>query len=441
MLKGLKKNKVEDSKERKQETDILEPQKKWKKTDKKSHKQEEEEHHEEVFQQEQVLGKLCEELWNQFSKGETIKATKTCEKLFIEQDEYYQNTFRGEVKNAGLLELDKELFDDTEVQKTYASFNAEQYREAVKIERKNNQVKHNYDDIAVDFFKKYRNTYDDNELLDQEYTNKQLNAIGDKEEHENKKKSKKEEKIQQKKQKKEEQYQFFAQKKLDNTLESCKYCFSNKQIQAEQIISIGTSTALIIPQYVKYEKIFHLYIVPFDHYSSLSDVDEEVYEEIRNFQKCLVQAFDKKDYEVLFIENSVNLKSLPHLIIECVTLPRNTAAEIPVYFQQGIENMESDWNTHKKLYKITREQGGIRSQIPKGFPYFYVDFGLRYGYAHVVEDEKAFSKNFAHEIICNILNLEKPKVLYPEKASRDKIQNIKESFLPIWKNYDWTTCL
>jgi len=51
----------------------------------------------------------------------------------------------------------------------------------------------------------------------------------------------------------------------------------------------------------------------------------------------------------------VNMKNVPHLVVECVTLPRNTAAEIPVYFKQGIEMMESEWNTHKKLYTITKE--------------------------------------------------------------------------------------
>lgn len=33
-----------------------------------------------------------------------------------------------------------------------------------------------------------------------------------------------------------------------------------------------------------------------------------------------------------------------------------------------------------------------------GFPYFFVDFNLAFGYAHVVEDEKNFSANFAHVI-------------------------------------------
>lgn len=37
----------------------------------------------------------------------------------------------------------------------------------------------------------------------------------------------------------------------------------------------------------------------------------------------------------------------------------------------------------------------VRRAVPKGLPYFSVDFGLDSGFAHVIEDEKMFPKNFA----------------------------------------------
>ena len=33
-------------------------------------------------------------------------------------------------------------------------------------------------------------------------------------------------------------------------------------------------------------------------------------------------------------------------------------------------------------------------QIPKGFPYFAVDFGLQGGFAHVIEEERSFPPYF-----------------------------------------------
>jgi hypothetical protein len=37
----------------------------------------------------------------------------------------------------------------------------------------------------------------------------------------------------------------------------------------------------------------------------------------------------------------------------------------------------------------------VRRAVPKGLPYFAVDFGLDSGFAHVIEDEKMFPRNFA----------------------------------------------
>ena len=43
---------------------------------------------------------------------------------------------------------------------------------------------------------------------------------------------------------------------------------------------------------------------------------------------------------------------------------------------------------------LTQEKN-IRRSIPKGLPYFHVDFGMQNGFAHVIEDEQIFPRNFA----------------------------------------------
>lgn len=65
----------------------------------------------------------------------------------------------------------------------------------------------------------------------------------------------------------------------------------------------------------------------------------------------------------------------------------------PLYlFQKAILESESEWAQNKKLVD-TREKG-LRGSIPKGLPYFNVEFGLDGGYAHVIEDEYAFPHYF-----------------------------------------------
>jgi hypothetical protein len=48
---------------------------------------------------------------------------------------------------------------------------------------------------------------------------------------------------------------------------------------------------------------------------SVKDADEEAWEEIRNYMKCLVSAFDAVDMEVLFFENAYNFKQMPHCVL------------------------------------------------------------------------------------------------------------------------------
>jgi len=61
--------------------------------------------------------------------------------------------------------------------------------------------------------------------------------------------------------------------------------------------------------------------------------------------------------------------------------------------QKAILECETEWATNKKLVDLSGKD--VRRAVPKGLPYFAVDFGLDSGFAHVIEDEKMFPKNFA----------------------------------------------
>jgi len=56
--------------------------------------------------------------------------------------------------------------------------------------------------------------------------------------------------------------------------------------------------------------------------------------------------------------------------------------------QKAIDECEKDWAQNKKLIDISKKS--IRNCVPKGFPYFSVDFGLQGGFAHVIEEEHSF---------------------------------------------------
>jgi hypothetical protein len=71
---------------------------------------------------------------------------------------------------------------------------------------------------------------------------------------------------------------------------------------------------------------------------------------------------------------------------------------------------EKEWSDNKKLIELSKPQyaGNIRKAVPKGFPYFAINFGLQPGYVHVVENKEIFPDTFAQVcsfLICEINNL------------------------------------
>jgi len=62
---------------------------------------------------------------------------------------------------------------------------------------------------------------------------------------------------------------------------------------------------------------------------------------------------------------------------------------------------ETEWSVNKKI--IDLKDKDIRHAVPNSLSYFMVEFVSHSGYAHVIEDEELFPKNFA-EVRCNVEN-------------------------------------
>mmetsp|Transcript_24384 Transcript_24384/g.96088 ORF Transcript_24384/g.96088 Transcript_24384/m.96088 type:complete len:119 (+) Transcript_24384:1282-1638(+) len=106
--------------------------------------------------------------------------------------------------------------------------------------------------------------------------------------------------------------------------------------------------------------------------------------------------FEKEQKEVIFFETASASRSNRHMVIHCIPLSRKDASAAPGYFKQALLTEGPEWSQHKKL--IESNGRSIRSMIPKGFPYFNVEFGLAFGYAHVIEDEESFNYRLGFEV-------------------------------------------
>lgn len=71
------------------------------------------------------------------------------------------------------------------------------------------------------------------------------------------------------------------------------------------------------------------------HELATRTVDNHVWDEIRNFKKCLIMMFAKQEKELVFLETVMGLgQQRRHCLIECIPLPQKVAKQAPVYFKK-----------------------------------------------------------------------------------------------------------
>eukprot|EP00094_Tigriopus_californicus_P008183 TCALIF_07879-PA protein Name:"Similar to cwf19l2 CWF19-like protein 2 (Xenopus tropicalis)" AED:0.03 eAED:0.04 QI:26/1/0.5/1/0/0/2/170/654 len=225
------------------------------------------------------------------------------------------------------------------------------------------------------------------------------------------------------------------EQKRSRTLDSCKFCFEGTRLQKHLIVAIGKSSYLSLPHHVSLTE-GHCLLLPLNHVSCATLTDEDIYDEIQEFRRCLVRMFAEDDQDCVFFEHADRLKSFPHMILECVPIPRELGDMAPMYFQKAIQECESEWSNNKKLINLRDKP--LKRAVPKGLPYFHVDFGLDSGFAHVIEDEALFPRNFAQEIIGGMLDLEPRVWRNPKRENFDTQKKKVLAFGSKWEKFDFT---
>lgn len=107
-----------------------------------------------------------------------------------------------------------------------------------------------------------------------------------------------------------------------------------------------------LPKRKIFRKYHHFILAPVDHVQTRIGIDEDVAEEIKNYQKCLIQMFDKMNLHVIFIEQFSSNNS--HIYFDCLAIPLKKAYDLPFFFKQALENVEGFWTTHKKIIEIKK---------------------------------------------------------------------------------------
>lgn len=224
-------------------------------------------------------------------------------------------------------------------------------------------------------------------------------------------------------------------KKLARRLESCQFCFGNKELPKHLLIAIGKKCYLMLPNHTPLSE-GHCFIVPMHHCNTGTSLDEDVWSEVKQFMRSLVSMFKSKNLDCVFMQTCLSLKKSRHFFVDCVPLPEEEGHLAPLYFKKAIQESESEWSHNKKLVDTRGKE--VQKCIPKGLPYFSVDFGMDGGFAHVVEDESLFPSYFGREIIGGMLDVEPRLWRHPHKEHFSEQTKRSLKFSDEWKPYDWT---
>ncbi|XP_047547895.1 CWF19-like protein 2 isoform X2 [Lutra lutra] len=218
-------------------------------------------------------------------------------------------------------------------------------------------------------------------------------------------------------------------------MEKCLYCFDSSQFPKHLIVAIGVKVYLCLPSFRSLTE-GHCLVVPLQHHRAATLLDEDVWEEIQMFRKSLVKMFEDKGLDCVFLETYMGMKKHCHMVYECIPLPKEVGEMAPIYFKKAIMESDEEWSMNKKLIDLSSKD--IRKSVPRGLPYFAVDFGLQGGFAHVIEDQHKFPHYFGKEIIGGMLDIE-PRLW--RKGIRESFEDQRKKALQFaqwWKPFDFT---
>ena len=209
--------------------------------------------------------------------------------------------------------------------------------------------------------------------------------------------------------------------------EMCVHCI--EKVREDSIVHIGKTLYVRVPLYKSLTR-YHCQIVPAHHTVSSIHCDEDFLEEYKNCKYVITEKVKEFNYDVVFMEMAKNLGQRKHVVIDCVPVPRDDASMLPAYFKKAIQECDVEWSNNKKL--IDTSTKGLHKSVPIGMPFFSIEFGVDGGYAHVLEEEKYFSRYFGLEIVGGVLEAAPNLWRNPEKETpeglRYKVNSLKNKF-------------
>lgn len=223
--------------------------------------------------------------------------------------------------------------------------------------------------------------------------------------------------------------------RISHTLDKCKKCFQSETMLKHLMLSMGDTFYLSLPSHEPLTD-GHCLLIPIRHAVCGTQLDENEWAELMDFRKALTRMFHTQKEDVIFFETANYLNRYPHMVVECIPLPKESGDLAPIYFKKAIDESETEWASNKKLIPLTGKN--VQKAVPKGLPYFSVSFGMDEGYAHVIEDSRLFPNNFAQEIIGGMLDLHHSRWRKPKTQTFEEQSKRVLDFSVRWNEFNFT---
>ena len=124
--------------------------------------------------------------------------------------------------------------------------------------------------------------------------------------------------------------------KMTRILDNCPLCHhEDKNLSpAAPLISLGTRLYLTLPTEPELNEGGAV-IVPIQHRTNLLECDDDEWEEVRNFMKCLTRMYHDQGRDVVFYENAAAPHRKRHAAMQARPLPYSLGAMAPAVFKDS----------------------------------------------------------------------------------------------------------
>lgn len=189
--------------------------------------------------------------------------------------------------------------------------------------------------------------------------------------------------------------QFQQQKRFKPKIdqEECWFCLQSTSVEKHLIISIGENFYLALAK--NPVNNYHVLIIPVSHIQAVSNLNDDLFEELEIFKKSIKKFFDTLEMVTVFFERNY---ATSHLIVNCIGIEKSIEWQLPLTLKDKADEFNLEFETIPKVR--------APKDLPERGAYFVIDWNNEE--ASITRSMKGFPINFGRDLVCaeTLLNAE-----------------------------------